>query len=101
MRPDNTVCLFAILRDCVDEVMNHREIVIDGENVILPYFRERKGEPRLQYDDLIDSELSIAANVHKWRRMLKKQAFHNNRNEHTGYEMTRLILLIKQNTRNA
>lgn len=96
---DNTVCLYAILRDCVDEVMYRRRIVDAGDNVIHPHFRERTGEPRLQYDDLVDDELSITSNVENWRRMLKKRAAHINKNEHTAYEMTRLTLLIRMNTR--
>jgi len=99
MDQDNTVCLYAILRDCVDETLYHRPIVDAGGVVSLPISRERKADPALQYGDLVEKDISVTRNVEKWRLMLKIRAAHHKRDDHTAHEMTRLILLIRANTR--
>ena len=99
MAQDNTAWVYAILRDCVDETLYHRPIVDDGGVIKLPISRERKADPALQYGDLVDKDISVTRNVEKWRLMLKVRAWHHNRDEHTAQEMTRLILLIRANTR--
>ena len=98
MVPDRSY-LYAILMDLIDETLYHRQVIGKSGEPKAPKVWERKGSPVLDYDALIDEDTSATLNVRKWKLMLKTRALHHKRDEHTAHEMTKLILLIRANTR--
>ena len=94
----DSVCLYAVLLDMIDDTQR-LPVLDDGSPVRMPIARERKDNPELQYDDLIDKNIGVTPNVDNWRLMLRTRALHNNRDKYTLYDMTRLVLLIRANTK--